>query len=277
MVNRLPRQDRARILHHLVEGNSMRATTRLLGVGINTVARLVRDAGEASQSYHDAHVCDLTVRNIECDEVHGFVYAHQNRLATAIAPPTGAGDVYTWTALATESKLIITWRVGRRERDDAVPFMLDLRSRLAVRPQVTTDGHRPYGEAIHRAFGDEVDYARLLKLYREDPQRCAAGRPRWRRAWLPSGIRSSGWWSWSSSGRHRQGNAAPTGNGRRPEPVARHDFLLQRGMRYYNRDSPLTTGQTLRRHSGEQLRPRRPHTAKSKESPLWQIRSSAHQ
>ena len=174
MVNRLSRQDRARIIHCLVEGNSMRATTRLLGVGINTVARLLVDAGEACQAYHNAHVTDLAVRNIECDEVHGFVYAHQNRLATAIAPPPGAGDVYTWTALATESKLIITWRVGRRERDDAVPFMLDLRSRLAVRPQVTTDGHRPYGEAIHRAFGAEVDYARLLKMYREDPQRCVA-------------------------------------------------------------------------------------------------------
>ena len=174
MVNRLSRTKRAAILHHLVEGASMRATTRLLGVGINTVARLLVDAGNACQAFHDAHVRDLTVRNIECDEIHGFVYVKQNRLLTALVPPTEAGDVYTWTALAVESKLIITWRVGSREPDDAVPFMLDLRSRLALRPQVTTDGHKPYLEAIHRAFGSEVDYVQLLKFYRESPRRCVA-------------------------------------------------------------------------------------------------------
>ena len=152
----------------------MRATTRLLGVNISSVARLLVDAGAACQAYHDEHVRDLTVRDIECDEIHGFVYARQKRLPTALAAPAEAGDVYTWTALATESKLIITWRVGRRESADALPFMLDLRSRLAIRPQVTTDGHPPYLDAVHRAFGSEVDYARLLKMYRQQPQVCVA-------------------------------------------------------------------------------------------------------
>ena len=153
----------------------MRATTRLLGVGINTIARLIVDAGEACQAFHDEHVRDLSVRNIECDEIHSFVYAKQNRLSTALVPPAeGAGNVYTWTALATESKLIICWHVGRREEDDALPFMLDLRSRLSIKAQVTTDGFRAYPEAITRAFGRWVDYAQLLKFYRESPRRCVA-------------------------------------------------------------------------------------------------------
>lgn len=152
----------------------MRATTRLLKVGINTVARLITAAGAACQEFHDTHVRELTVRSIECDEIHAFVYAHENRLPTALAAPAGAGDAYTWTALDADTKLIITWRVGRREQDDALPFMLDLHSRLAARPQVTTDGHPPYLEAVRQAFGEEVDYARLLKMYRESPQRCVA-------------------------------------------------------------------------------------------------------
>ena len=164
-MRKLATAKRAQILAMLVEGMSMRAVTRITGVSINTVTKLLMDAGEAAAAYHDDHVRGVTASRIECDEVWSFVYAKQKNVASAKAAPEGAGDAWTWTAIDAESKLLVSWMIGRRDSMTALYLMDDLRDRLANRVQLTTDGHRAYLEAVEAAFGPEIDYAMLVKLY----------------------------------------------------------------------------------------------------------------
>ena len=166
-MNKLPMKTRALILNMLCEGPSMRATARLADVSFNTVAKLLIDAGKVCADLHDELVQGVTASRIQCDEVWSFTYAKQKNVATAKAAPEKAGDTWTWTALDSDSKLIVSWLVGGRDGEYAIAFMDDLRSRLANRVQLTTDGHKAYLEAVEGAFGGDVDYAQLIKLYGE--------------------------------------------------------------------------------------------------------------
>ena len=166
-VNKLPLKTRSLILRMLCEGQSMRATARLADVSFNTVAKLLIDAGMVCAELHDELVQGVTARHVQCDEIWAFTYAKQKNIATAKAAPTEAGDTWTWTALDSDSKLIVSWLVGGRDGENAIAFMDDLRSRLANRVQLTTDGHKAYLEAVEGAFGGDVDYAQLIKLYGE--------------------------------------------------------------------------------------------------------------
>ena len=164
-MNRLPLAKRATILQLLVEGSSMRSTSRITGVSINTVAKLLVDAGRACAAFHEEHVVEVPARLVQCDEIWSFCYAKRRNVGNAVAAPDGAGDVWTWTALDPDSKLIVSWLVGSRDADTGIEFMDDLRGRLANRVQLTTDGHRAYLEAVEGAFGGDVDYAQLVKIY----------------------------------------------------------------------------------------------------------------
>lgn len=166
-MNKLPLKTRALILKMLCEGQSMRATARLADVSFNTVAKLMLDAGKVCSDLHDELVRDVKAARVQCDEIWSFTYAKQKNVASAKAAPEEAGDTWTWTALDSDSKLIIGWLVGGRDGEYAMAFMDDLRSRLANRVQLTTDGHKAYLEAVEGAFGADVDYAQLVKLYGE--------------------------------------------------------------------------------------------------------------
>ena len=164
-MNRLSTEDRARMLHLLCEGMSIRAVTRLTGASKNTVAKLLIDAGKACAAYHDANVQGVTAKRVQVDEIWSFTYAKQKNVATAKAAPEAAGDTWTWTALDADSKLIVSYLVGGRDAEYAMWFMDDLRGRLANRVQLTSDGHKAYLQAVEEAFGADVDYAQLVKMY----------------------------------------------------------------------------------------------------------------
>jgi IS1 family transposase len=169
-MNRLSSRDRTRVLQLLCEGNSIRAVTRLLNVGKNTVTRLMLDAGKACAAYHDRHVIELKSQRIQCDEIWSFVAAKQKNVAGMKSQVQGAGDIWTWTALDADSKLIVSYFVGDRSSQSAMALMDDLRDRLANRVQLTTDGHKAYLEAVEGAFGADVDYAMLNKIYGVSPE-----------------------------------------------------------------------------------------------------------
>jgi IS1 family transposase len=168
-MNKLSSAERASIFHLLCEGSSIRSVTRLLNVGKNTVLRLMIDAGKVCATYHDEHARNLTSKRIQVDEIWSFTYAKQKNVATAKAAPHGAGDTWTWTAIDADSKFIVSWLVGERDGDSAAWFMNDLASRLSNRVQLTSDGHKAYLEAVEGAFGADVDFAQLVKLYGASP------------------------------------------------------------------------------------------------------------
>ena len=169
-MNKLPLKTRTLILNMLCEGQSMRATARLADVSFNTVAKLLIDAGKVCADLHDELVQGVTASRIQCDEIWAFTYAKQKNVAKAKAAPAEAGDTWTWTALDSDSKLIVSWLVGGRDGEYAIALMDDLRSRLANRVQLTTDGHKAYLEAVEGAFGGDVDYAQLIKIYGDAPK-----------------------------------------------------------------------------------------------------------
>ena len=141
-MNKLSRENRARILHLLCEGNSIRAITRLTGNDKEAVSRLMVDAGKAADWYQDRVLRNLTCRRLQVDEIWSFVYAKQKNVRFAKNAPANAGDVWTWTAIDADTKLIPCWYIGGRESDSAIVFMDDLASRLTNRVQLTSDGHR---------------------------------------------------------------------------------------------------------------------------------------
>jgi IS1 family transposase len=164
-MNKLDRTARSQILHLLCEGSSIRAVTRLTGASKNTVIKLMIDAGKVCTAYHDEHVRNLKSKRVQVDEIWSFTYAKQKNVAKAKAAPANAGDTWTWTAIDADHKLMISWLVGGRDSDYAMAFMDDLRSRLVNRVQLTSDGHKAYLEAVEGAFGGDVDYAQLVKIY----------------------------------------------------------------------------------------------------------------
>jgi IS1 family transposase len=164
-MNKLPLAKRTQILSMLVEGSSMRSISRVADVSINTVAKLLVEAGEACLAIHDETVRGVKASRVQCDEIWSFCYAKEKNVATAKAAPDGAGDVWTWTAIDADTKLMVSYFVGDRSGESAMILMDDLRARLANRVQLTTDGHRAYLEAVEGAFGADVDYAQLVKLY----------------------------------------------------------------------------------------------------------------
>ena len=143
----------------------MRSISRVADVSINTVSKLLVEAGEACLTLHDETVRNVKASRIQCDEIWSFCHAKQKNVATAKAAPEGAGDVWTWTALDADTKLIVSFYVGDRSGESAMTLMDDLRARLANRVQLTTDGHKAYLEAVEGAFGADVDFAQLVKLY----------------------------------------------------------------------------------------------------------------
>lgn len=169
-MHKLPLNKRVQILSMLCEGSSMRSISRVVDVSINTVAKLLEDAGEACLSMHDELVQGVPSQRVQCDEIWSFCYAKQRNVSTVKAAPEGAGDVWTWTALDADSKLIVSYFVGDRSSESAMILADDMRKRIvSERVQITTDGHSAYPGAIEEAFGANVDYATLEKIYRTDP------------------------------------------------------------------------------------------------------------
>ena len=169
-MNKLPLGKRVQILAMLCEGSSMRSVSRVADVSINTVAKLLIDAGRACALFHDEKVRGVKARRVQVDEIWSFTAAKQKNVAMMKKPIDGAGDTWTWTAIEAETKLIVSWLVGGRDSEYAMAFMDDLRSRLANRVQLTSDGHRAYLEAVEGAFGGDIDYAQLVKLYGSAPE-----------------------------------------------------------------------------------------------------------
>lgn len=169
-MNKLPLEKRVQILAMLCEGSSMRSISRVADVSINTVSKLLVDAGRACAAFHDEKVRGVKARRVQVDEIWSFTYAKQRNVPTAKAAPVDAGDTWTWTAIEADTKLLVSWLVGGRDGEYAMAFMDDLRSRLANRVQLTSDGHKAYFEAVEGAFGGDVDYAMLVKLYGTAPE-----------------------------------------------------------------------------------------------------------
>ena len=168
-MNKLTMEQRAKILHLLCEGMSIRAITRTTGASKNTVAKLLIDAGKACAAYHDANVRNVKATRVQVDEIWSFTYAKQKNVADAKQAPAHAGDTWTWTAIDADSKVIVSYLVGGRDAQYANAFIADLAARLANRVQLTSDGHKAYLEAVEGAFGCEVDYAQLVKMYGNVP------------------------------------------------------------------------------------------------------------
>ncbi len=169
-MNKLDTKDRARVLHLLCEGSSIRSIVRVTGASKNTVSKLLIDAGKACAAYHEANVRNLKTTRVEVDEIWSFTYAKQKNVKNAKAAPANSGDTWTWTAIDADSKMIVSYLVGGRDAEYAMWFMDDLRSRLANRVQLTSDGHKSYLEAVEGAFGADVDYAQLIKIYGNAPE-----------------------------------------------------------------------------------------------------------
>ncbi len=169
-MNKLSLAKRAQILTLLCEGSSMRSVERITGVSINTVSKLLVDAGKACATFHDETVRGVKCKRIQCDEIWSFTYAKAKNVGDAKAAPEQAGDTWTWTALDADTKLIVSHFVGGRDGECAMWFMDDVAKRLVTRVQMTTDGHKAYLEAVEGAFGADVDYAQLVKIYGASPE-----------------------------------------------------------------------------------------------------------
>jgi len=167
IMNRLDNATRAQIIKCLVDGVSIRATTRIVGVSKNTVVKLLCELGKACRAYHHDHVRGVTAKRVQCDEIWSFVYAKDKNLSAAEKASGEKGSMWTWTAIDADSKLVISYLIGARDAGYAWEFMHDVADRLANRVQLTTDGHKPYLAAVDAAFAGEIDYAMLVKEYGE--------------------------------------------------------------------------------------------------------------
>jgi hypothetical protein len=164
-VNKLSTEKRARVIGCLVEGMSIRATVRITGIAKNTITKLLVDLGHACKEYQDRVFRNLPCLRIQCDEVWSFCYAKQKNVPDELKGVFGYGDVWTWTAICADTKLVPSWLVANRSATAANIFIEDLASRLRNRVQLTTDGHKVYLEAVEASFGGDIDYAMLIKLY----------------------------------------------------------------------------------------------------------------
>src|SRR5688572_1114471 len=167
-MNKLSREERVAVVKALVEGNSIRSIERMTGIQKKTITRLLEKIGAASAKYQDMKLRNLQCRRIQCDEIWSFVYAKAKNVPASKKDTFGYGDVWTWTAIDADTKLAVSWLVGLRDTGYAVEFMRDLASRLSHRVQLTTDGHKAYLVAVEDAFGGEIDFAQLVKVYGPD-------------------------------------------------------------------------------------------------------------
>ncbi|MFA5015467.1 MAG: IS1 family transposase [Actinomycetota bacterium] len=169
-MNKLSMEERTKIISALVEGNSIRATCRITGAAKGTVIRLLESVGRACSKYQDEHLRNLNCKNIQIDEIWSFCYAKQKNVPVNKQGKFGYGDIWTFTAIDADTKLVPSWLVGLRDSGYAFEFVNDLKDRLANRVQITTDGHKIYLDAVEGAFGSGVDYAMLVKLYGNEPE-----------------------------------------------------------------------------------------------------------
>jgi len=164
-MNKLTNEKRIQVISSLVEGNSIRATCRMTDVAKGTVLKLLRDIGVACTQYQDKAFMNLSCKRLQCDEIWSFCYAKGKNVPKKKKGKFGFGDVWTWTAICADTKLVPSWYIGRRDINSATIFMKDLAKRLNSRVQLTSDGHKAYLEAVEEAFGADVDYAQLIKVY----------------------------------------------------------------------------------------------------------------
>jgi IS1 family transposase len=170
-MNKLSIEKRTRVITALVEGNSIRATCRMTDTAKGTVIRLLASVGAACAKYQDKHLRNLTSQTIQCDEIWSFCYAKQKNVPEDKQGRLGYGDVWTWTAIDADTKLVPSWLVGLRDAGYAFRFIKDLQTRLANRVQLTTDGHKVYLQVVEDVFGADIDYAMLVKLYGAEPEK----------------------------------------------------------------------------------------------------------
>lgn len=170
IMNRLNWQRRARIIGALVEGNSIASTCRMTGAAKGTVLSLLETAGMASVEYHNQTVRNLSCQRLQCDEIWSFCHSKKANVSPEHEGEFGFGDVWTWVAIDADTKLVVSWELGNRDADTASGFIQDVADRLSNRVQLTTDGHKAYLEAVDGAFGANVDYAMLVKLYGPSPE-----------------------------------------------------------------------------------------------------------
>lgn len=162
-MNKLPIEKKAQIINLLVEGNSLRSTSRICDVSINTVTKLLVEVGAACEKFHHETVVNVNSKRVQCDEIWSFIYSKEKNIPEGMEDV--AGDVWTWTAIDADSKLIVDWHVADRSPEAAKDFMMDVASRLKNRVQLTTDGYKPYLEAVYNAFDIDIDYSMLVKIY----------------------------------------------------------------------------------------------------------------
>lgn len=163
-MNVLSQDERVKIVAALVEGNSLRSVSRMTGIARNTITKLLVDLGQACMVYHDAHVRNVRVRRLQCDEIWAYVGAKARNVSVE-KKEIGWGDVWTWVGLDADTKLVMSYLVGGRGAGWARDFMMDCASRIAGTPQITTDAHKPYLKAVEEAFGGDADYAMLHKVF----------------------------------------------------------------------------------------------------------------
>lgn len=164
-MNKLSNQRRVQVISALVEGMSIRSVVRMTGVSKNAVVKLLEDIGNACAIYQDRVFVNLPCKRVQCDEIWSFIYAKQKNVPKEFEGVFGYGDIYTWTAIDADTKLVPCWHVGRRDGAAAMEFIKDLASRLAHRVQLSTDGYRAYLNAVEEAFGSDIDYGMLVKVY----------------------------------------------------------------------------------------------------------------
>lgn len=164
-MNKLTKEKRIQVIASLVEGNSIRATCRMTEVAKGTVLKLLRDIGTACTAYQDKVFRDLPCKRIQCDEIWSFCYSKAQNVPKDKQGKFGYGNVWTWTAICADTKLVPSWYIGNRDSVSAIRFMRDLKKRLKHRVQLTTDSHRAYLLAVNHAFGEDIDYAMLVKKY----------------------------------------------------------------------------------------------------------------